>query len=503
MRKSIREVSVSELEELAAQYNIEIDDERAQEIRDGVNDRLSVLDRLYEVPIREGTDLGERSWHEPESDPHNAITIDCRVEPEAETDGLLAGVSVGLKDIIAVAGIPMQCASGFMRGFVPGSDATVVRRLRAAGAEITAKTNLDEFASGGRAMSFDGRIQNPHDAEHVAGGSSGGSAAAVASDAVDLALGTDTGGSVRLPAAFCGVVGMKPTYGLVPLTGVVENTYSLDHVGPIAPTVGETAALLESIAGKEASDTASMVAAGHDDYREGGYVEAAEDPPAPSDLRVGVLEEGMSGATAGIEERTRAAIDRLSESGAMISSVSVDHFDVAPMVKNAITFHELATYWRDGSAPYRRSGVESVNPGDQVGFAHRISSSTGELDPFYIGRILAGARLIEAHDGRYYTRALRAKERIREEFEETLRDFDALVWPTAGDVAPKIDEADKSDNDFGRNTRIINLTWLPAVSVPNGTVDGLPVGLQFVGNQFGDAHLLGVASAFESIRTDE
>lgn len=501
MRDLVREVTSSEVLDLADRYGIEVGESEAAAIRDGINERLARFDDVHDVGTAERRGLGERSWWGPneEDDPYNAISIHCHVEPASDHSDVLEGRTVVLKDVIAVAGVPLQCGSAAMQGFVPSSDATVTRRLRTAGATITGKANLDEFAGGGRGKSFRGRILNPHDTDRIAGGSSGGSAAAVAAELADLALGTDTGGSVRLPAAFCGVVGIKPTYGLVPLTGVIENTYSLDHVGAMASGVAETASVLEAIAGKDRDDPVSMGAAGRDDYRVGGYVEAARDPPDPGTLSVGLLSNGFEGVADGVRARAEETVERLAEAGANVEYVTVAGFDLAPVVKNAISYCELAGYWRDRGLPLRRGGDTGVDPGDRTGFARQMEGSTGDLGQFYRSRILAGAHLLEAHDGRHYLHALRAKRTIQQRFAASLEDVDVLAWPTTLDVAPRVDEADVSDTEFGRNTRPVNLTGLPAVSVPNGTVDGLPVGIQLLAPAFREARLLGIAAAVESL----
>lgn len=500
----MRELSPEELVALGERFGIDVDDGRADALAEQVNTMLADLEPLEEPrpgsrgPSPADYRPGERTWRIPHENSNNAISIACEVPPISDAGDLLEGTDVGVKDIITVAGVPMGCGSAVMDGYVPARDAIVVDRLREAGATITAKTNLDEFAGSARGTTGAGPpITNPHDGERTAGGSSGGSAAAVAAGVVDGALGTDTGGSVRIPASFCGVVGMKPTYGLVPLSGVVENTYTQDHVGPIAGDVAGAAALLEAIAGADESDPASLQAAGRDGYRVGGYLEAAADPPDLAELELGVLEEGLGeGVAPQVVEHTEAAIDRLEDAGANVERVSIDGYHESLAIKNALSFVELATHWRDRAAPYRRGGVD---PGYQAAIARHVGAGSGDLDDFYASKLLAGARIVEAHDGRHYVRAQAAREALREGFEAALEDVDALVSPTMPDVAPHVDDASGWEYDFARNTRPANVSRQPAVTLPAGTVAEMPVGLQLQGKAFQDDELLGAAAAVEGI----
>lgn len=496
----MRQLSTAELIELGRRFGIEVDGTEADALREAVNEMLTPLGTLEEMPLRgqnTDSDPGSRTWHRAE-DPHNAVAFECEVPPTQDANDRLTGTTAGVKDVIAVAGIPMECGSAVMRGFVPSIDATVVERLRAASAIVAAKTTLDEFAGSARGTTgTDGPVRNPHDPERTAGGSSGGSAAAVASHVVDVALGTDTGGSIRIPAAFCGVVGMKPTYGLVPLSGVVENTYTQDHVGPITSDVAATARTLKAIAGKDPGDPASMAAAGHDDYRLGEYVDAATNPPDISELSLCVLEEGIGeGVADSIVDRTDAALDVLADAGASIRRTSVEWFHHSLAIKNILSFIELAAHWRDGGAPYRRGG--RVDEGYQVAFTHRTTTASGELSQFYRSKLLAGAQLVEAHGGRHYVRAQAAREVLSDSLTEALEDVDALVIPTTPDVAPPIEDADDPGFDYARNTRIANVTRLPAITLPNGTIDGLPIGIQLMGPAFADDRLLAVAASIEA-----
>ena len=495
----MHELSTDEVVALGERFGVPVDDAEADAVRAGVNEFLGSLEALDDLPLPAREPAGpERTWAEPTDDPHNAVAVDCEVRPPADAGTDLDGVEVGVKDIVAVAGVPMQCSSAVMAGFVPGTDAAVVERLLGAGASVTAVTNCDEFAASASGVTpRDGPTTNPHDADRTAGGSSGGSAVAVATGRVDVALGTDTGGSVRIPASYCGVVGVKPTYGLVPLHGVVENTYTQDHVGPLARTVGEAAAVLDAIAGPDERDPASLQAAGREGYRCGGYAAAVADGASADDLSLGVLEPGLGdGVADAVAARTEAALDRLEDAGAAVRRKDLEGYDAAPAVKNALSVTELAAHWRDGGAPYRRGGV--VDPAYQADLAARADARAAELGPYYKQKLLAGAHVVEAHRGGPYVRAQAAREVLRERFEAALEGVDALVAPTTPDVAPPVDEAAAPGVDPGLNTRPADVTRLPAVSVPNGTHEGLPVGVQLVGPAFGERDLLAAAAAVEA-----
>lgn len=478
----MRNLSPAEIKALGENFGIAVPDGDLEYLVEQTNENLDDIDDVYDIQIDGGTHHGERSW-QPGADEYNSIVTKCEVPPPSS--GILDGLTIGIKDIIAVAGIPMECGSGAMQGFIPGFDAAVTDRLLQEGATIAAKTNLDEFAGGGRGVSFDGQIRNPHDKERTAGGSSGGSAAAVAAGLLDAALGTDTGGSVRYPASRCGIVGMKPTYGLVPNHGVVENTYTLDHVGPMTSTVDGAARILESIAGKDKRDPASMQAAGRDDYRVGGYAEASENPPDPADLSLALIKEGIGRGVAEdnvdgeVVAQIEDSVEGLEDAGANIKRVSIDCYEYAPSLKKTLSYSELANHWRAGGAAYRRNSL--VDDKYQQALAYRSSAAGNEVNPYYRARLLAGAHLIADRNGRHYTRARVASEQMIEEFNEALEGVNALITPTTG-----------------RDTRAANVTGLPAISLPNGHIDDLPAGMQLMADRFGDAELLGTAAAVEA-----
>jgi amidase/aspartyl-tRNA(Asn)/glutamyl-tRNA(Gln) amidotransferase subunit A len=489
-------ISVAELESLGERYGFAVGDEGAPEIRDAVNAMVDGLEDVETVAaVGGGSTSGDRSWWSPDSDPHNAIATACSVPPTTE-DGPLAGLDVGLKDNVAVAGVPLEAGSDVLYGHVAATDATVVDRLRAAGATIAAKTRMDELAGGGGGSnSRAGPVLNPHDERRVPGGSSSGSAAAVASGRVDVALGTDTGGSVRIPASFCGIVGLLPTYGLVPLSGVVEATYTQDAVGPMTTTVHDAACVLEAIAGKDPADPASLQAAGRDGYRTGGYVAAVEDPPDPAELRVGVLEAAFEdGVDDDVADRVRGEVERVADAGASVETVVVeDLLDAGKVAKTTASYVELADHWRAGGATPRRNGT--IDPRYQAAFARHRRAASGDLGRFATAKVLAGARITEATDGRYYTLARAVLRRVGRRVRALFDEVDVVATPTMPAVAPRIEDATDPGFDYALQTRIATIAGVPAISIPAGTVEGLPVGLQLLGDRFDERTVLGAAES--------
>lgn len=506
MANAPKKITETELRKLAHLYGIEMNERTVQNLLTQVNARLTAgLELLYEYDISPSVNsLGKRSWTTPGQDEYNALCVTCCVPPTRESGDELTSLEIGLKDNISVAGIPLSCGSSVMEGYVPSTDATVVHHLREAGATITAKTNMDEFAVGGRGKSFRGRIRNPRDPDRSAGGSSGGSAAAVAARYVDAALGTDTGGSVRVPAAFCGLIGLKPTYGLVSLNGVVENTYSLDHVGPISNTISDAARILDAISGKDESDPASMQAAGEDNYQIGEYESACRSPQNSDEIKLAVLSCVQSEPIEeGVQKNHTAAVAKFQDVGITVNEIQFNKLDTLIQTKNTISYCELASHWRDRSVGYRRS-VETGNP-DTQGFANHISGSAEDMNDFHRSRILAGARLIETYSGQHYTRAHAVKYELTQIFDEFLEDIDAIVTPTVPYIAPLLDgdeDPDALNRDSlgaGRYTKIGNVTGLPAITIPNGTNGGAPVGMQLIGPRFGEDRLLAVAARLEEL----
>jgi aspartyl-tRNA(Asn)/glutamyl-tRNA(Gln) amidotransferase subunit A len=407
-------------------------------------------------------------------------------------DGPLSGRTVAVKDNISTAGVRTTCGSAMLETYVPPYDATVVERLKAAGATIPGKTNMDEFGMGTTTeTSAFGPTENPVAPGYVPGGSSGGSAAVVAAGDADLALGTDTGGSVRAPAAFCGVVGIKPTYGLVSRYGLVAYANSLEQIGPIAPTVEEAAELLEVIAGPDDRDATTRDAREHGS----GYDFAAAADGTVDGMDVGIPTELLDGADEEVVATFWDAIAELEAAGASYHEVDLPSLAYAVEAYYVIAMGEASSNLArfDGV----RFGVSGGYDGDwNETFASARERGFGEE---VIYRILIGTYALSAgyHD-KYYKKAQEARAWIQQDFDEALTDADVLASPTM--PVPPMEMGEGLDDPMkmylaDANTTPVNLANLPAISVPAGeTSAGLPVGLQVVGPAFGEHDIIRVGS---------
>ena len=478
----------SELIKLGSRFGISIDKNEIQDLCNDIKINIDKLGDPYLTPSHTPLEVKNRSWWVPENNPYNSISVSCMVPPDRP--GILSGLTVGIKDAISVAGIPMRAGSEIFSDFIPQNDATIVKRLLGSGATITSKTTLDELAASPRATtSVDGPILNPHDPLRVAGGSSGGSAISVSIGSTDIAIGTDTGGSVRGPASFCGVLGFKPTYGLIPLNGVVENTYTLDHVGIFTRDVLTMAKALESISGKDESDPSSMQAAGKNNYISEGYIEALQTKLDPANTTIGILEQGFGkGVDEEIEIKTRKTIDDLSAEGATIKTISMPNMDEHKALKDYISYTETAVHWRARGAPYRKGGT--IDTEYQTTFVDRAQEKQFKLGHYYKVKLLTGCYLIEKDNGQKYTHSQAARSHFTNEFKTLMKTVDVLVTPTMAGHPPLVENASEPGFDTGRNTRIANLTGLPSISIPNGTINMLPIGLQLIGKEFCESELL-------------
>ena len=426
---------------------------------------------------------------------------------EGTDDGPLAGRTVAVKDNISTEGVRTTCGSAMLEDYVPPFDATVVERLERAGATIPGKTNMDEFGMGTTTeTSAFGPVENPAASGHVPGGSSGGSAAVVAAGDADLALGSDTGGSIRCPAAFCGVVGIKPTYGLVSRYGLVAYANSLEQIGPIAPTVEEAAELLEVIAGPDERDATTRTPPEQDgDGEDGGsgdgdggvdleYASAADGDV--TGLDIGIPTELVGGADERVTEVFRDAIADLEDRGASTHEVEL------PSVEYAVESYYVIAMSEASSNLARFDGVRYGQSGGYDGnwnetFAESRREGFGDEVK---RRVLLGTYALSAgyHD-KYYAKAQDARAWIQQDFDEALSEADVLASPTMPVPPMELGESLSDPMTMylaDANTTPVNMANLPAISVPAGETDeGLPVGLQFVGPAWGERRIIRAGSA--------
>ncbi len=409
----------------------------------------------------------------------------------AEDAPPLAGVPVALKDNLCTRGVPTTAGSRILEGFRPPYDATVVTRLRRAGAIVLGKTNCDEFAMGSSTEnSAFGPTRNPWDPDRVPGGSSGGSAAAVAAGEATLALGSDTGGSIREPGAFCGVVGLKPTYGRVSRYGLIAFASSLDQIGPLAQDVRDAALLLREIAGRDPADATSA------------EVEVPDYPTLltgrVAGLRLGVVREFLEGGLdPGVADAVGEAIRALERSGARRVDVSLPH---APY---ALPAYYIVAPAEASSNLARYAGVlyghRTAQATDLIGMYARTRNEGFGAE--VKRRIMLGTYALSAgYYDAFYLRAQRVRELIRREFVQALEDVDVLVGPVSPTPAFPLGERVEDPLEMYLAdvfTVPLNLAGLPGVSVPCGFAGDLPIGLQIAGRAFGEATVLNTAYALE------
>jgi len=466
----------------------------AAAVRSGERSARSVVEEHLET-IRSG---------EPEIHAFNLVLADEALAAADEVDrrvaagedpGPLAGVPVALKDNMCTRGVPTTCSSRILEGWLPPYDATVVERLAAAGAVVVGKTNLDEFAMGSSTEnSAFGVTRNPLDPTRVPGGSSGGSAAAVAAGFAPLALGSDTGGSIRQPAALCGVVGVKPTYGAVSRYGLVAFASSLDQIGPFARTVSDAALLLETIGGHDPRDSTSIPepAAGLTEVL-GRGVEG---------LRIGVIEElsgdGLEGIADDVRSRLGEAVSALDAAGATVETTSVPstvyglsaYYVIAPAEASS----NLARY--DGVRYGLR--VDAPNAGD-MNTATRTAGFGDEVKR----RIMLGTYALSAgYYDAYYGKSQKVRTLIVQDFARAYEEFDLLLCPTAPTTAFPIGEKTADPMTMYLNdvcTIPSNLAGHPAMSVPFGVGDdGMPVGVQVLAPAMGERTMFQAAAVLEA-----
>ena len=418
---------------------------------------------------------------------------------------------IAIKDAICTKGLETTCASRILEGFVPPYDATVIARLRAADAVIVGKTNMDQFGMGSsnENSGFD-VCRNPVDTSRVPGGSSGGSAAALAAGTAVLALGEDTGGSIRQPAAFCGIVGLKPTYGRVSRFGIIAYGSSFDQVGPMARNVEDCARLLGVIAGHDPMDTTSASEA-VPDY-------AADLKRGIEGVRIGVPEEYLAeGLDPSVKESVSGAIERMESLGARVESVHLPHTEYAVaayyILVTAEASSNLARYdgvkygyrGEDGAAP--AVDAPAGGSGGALAPEDRLDDMYGSTRSGGFGlevkrRIMLGTYVLSAgYYDAYYDKAQRVRTLIKGDFDQAFEKVDLLVAPTTPTTAFRIGE--KIDDPLQMYlsdvyTVPINLAGVPAISLPCGTdPDGMPIGLQIIGPHFGEERILRAAYAFE------
>ncbi|MEI4472080.1 amidase [Frigidibacter sp. MR17.24] len=432
----------------------------------------------------------------PADNPLNAWYVKSTVAGSGS--GKLAGKTVVLKDNVMLAGVPMMNGSSTLEGYVPDVDATIVTRMLDAGATIVGKAHCECFCmSGGSHTGAQGPVLNPHDPTRSAGGSSSGSAALVAAGEVDMAIGGDQGGSIRMPSAFCGTVGMKPTHGLVPYTGVVPIEIYIDHTGPMTATVADNALMLEVLAGPDGFDSRQF------DCTVTPYTPAIGKDV--SGMKVAILTEGFGHPQSmpEVDAKVRAAADRLAGLGVTVEEVSIPmHLDAmhiwAPIGLQGLTQTMMLG---DGYGTSRQDLYVTSFMDFHRGWRNRAD----ELSETLKLAMLFAQFADDVHGKRFYGKAVNLSLKLRAAYDAVLSGYDALLMPTVPMVATKLpapgaprEEIVARAFDMLPNTAPFDISHHPALTVPCGLVEDLPVGLQLVGKLWDEATLYALGAAFEA-----
>jgi amidase len=505
--------SVHQILELATIFGIEMSEADAGSYRSLMQGAMAACRRIdelqeFKLPVKYPRTPGYRPT--PAENPYNAWY--WKTEIKGATEGPLAGLTVALKDAICVAGVPMMNGSKVLEGFMPDVDATVVTRVLDAGGTIIGKCNSEDFSFSGASHTCAlGPVRNPHKPTHSTGASSNGNAAALAAGEVDMCIGGDQGGSIRIPASWSGLVGLKPTYGLVPYTGAMMIEMTLDHLGPMARTVENVARLLSVISGPDGLDPRQSDVP--DDFVR-DYMSAIG--KGCKGVKIGVVKEGFDhrnpwedtgfpGGEEVVYRKVRTAIKRLKDAGATVTEVSVP--------QHVTTFHVWTTIALEGAANFMLmgNGVGSnwmgfYNTALADAVAHGMRSRPNDMSVTVKTVLLLGEYMRRNYNGRYYCKAQNLRAQMRKAYDDVLDSYDVLVMPTtpfrATEIPPPdcaIEETMFHALNMYHNTCQFDLTGHPAISVPCGVEDDLPIGLMLVGKRFDDILVLQVADAFEKI----
>ncbi len=489
---SVKPPSAEEIRELAKAHHIELTPGEVQSLVQSITAQIPVLERadafeadpqpsMKHYPNR---DVGARP--DRNDDPLNAIVRKCRVV--GASSGKLKGKRIGLKDSVCVAGIPASGGSHVLQGYTADMDATIVTRMLDEGAEIVAMLNMDDFAlSGDGRTSAYGPTLNPVNPQHCSGGSSSGSGAALAYDWIDMTIGTDQGGSIRIPSSWSGVAGIKPTYSLVPYTGVMSIDPSLDHVGPMARNVRDVALLLEVIAGKDPLDPRQQ------EVPVQLYTELLD--KGVRGLRLGIVREGFEhpGAESDVNDGVRKAVATLEKLGATVQEISIpEHRDASDLLFAIVP---------EGMMRLADTALQSThfngryNPSLADFFSRNVPSRASKEAITVKLMLVLGEFASRRFNGRVYAKAQNYRPKLRALYDDALTRCDMLVMPTTPMKAPRQDA--QSPYSMITNTAPFDMTGHPGLNVPCAMSKGLPVGLMLIGRHFEDATPLRAGYAFE------
>ena len=490
-----------ELRYIAAEYHLDLSDADVESFQGLIAGSLPAYERIHELvepklPVKYPRTPGYRP--QPEDNPLNAWYYKTSIK--GAPSGPLSGKTVVIKDNVCVAGVPMMNGTSALEGYVPDTDATVVTRILDAGGEIVGKAECESLCfSGGSHTNENGPIRNPYNPEYSTGGSSAGSAALVATGEVDMAIGGDQGGSVRMPSGWCGIYGLKPTHGLVPYTGAFPIEITIDHLGPMANSTADCALLLEAIAGYDDGLDPRQYNVKTDAYTEAltGDIKG---------FKIGVVDEGFGWANseADVDASVRKAGKQFEHLGATVKSVSI------PM-------------HLDGQAIWTGIATEGAAmlmvKGNSMGTNWKGHYTTSMLDVFARGRItrandlsettkmvfLLGQYMQDKYHGRFYAKAQNLSRSLKAAYNDAFEEFDLLLMPTLPMKATPIPARDCSREEYVQralemlaNTSPFDVTGQPAMSVPCGMSNGLPIGMMLIGRDYDESTIFRASHAYET-----
>jgi amidase len=499
----VNQPSIHELAQIAQEYCLDLAPEALaefQEVIAGVLVSYARIDQLIEpsLPVKYPRTPGYRP--QPEENPHNAWYWKSSIK--GADSGKLKGKTLAIKDNVCIAGVPMMNGSSVLENYVPEIDATVVSRILDAGGEILGKAVCEDLCiSGNSFTSVTGPVLNPYDLTRSAGGSSSGSAVLIATGEVDMATGGDQGGSIRMPAGWCGIVGLKPTYGLVPYTGIFPIELTLDHHGPMARTVSDVALLLDVIAGEDKLDPRQCNIQVANSYTAALTGEV-------DNLRVGIVREGFGWtglSEPDVDKIVHQAAYRLEKVGATVNEISIPmHRDGVHLWKVIATEgatvlmikgHGMGTNWK---GHYTTSLLDA--------YARGWHTRANDLSETVKSVALLGQYMQNKYHGRYYAKAQNLARVLRNAYDCALEEYDILVMPTLPLKATKLPPKNLNRLEYVDralemlvNTCPFNITGHPAISVNAGMSEGLPVGIMFIGKFWHEQTVLQIAHAFEQI----
>ncbi len=494
----VQNPTADQLREVAEEIGLSLSDDDVQSflgLMAGSIDAYNIVDQMPDnLPqVRYPRTPGYRPGGD--ENKYNAWYYKSRIE--GASDGPLKGRTVALKDNIMLAGVPMMNGAATLEGYVPDIDATVVERLLDAGATIEGKAHCENFClSGGSHTNATGSVHNPRRMGYSAGGSSSGSAALVAAGEVDMALGGDQGGSIRMPASYCGIYGMKPTHGLVPYTGIMPIEIYIDHTGPMTANVRDNALMLEVIAGSDGIDPRQYDVETHPYSKmlDGGV----------DGLKIGVLQEGFGHANSesDVDSANRAAAGIFAKMGAEVSEVSIPMHSLGGALWTPIGVEGLTgtMMWGDGYGHSRQdlyvTGLMDFHHGWRER-ADQMSETTKLLT-------MLGTYIRKQYGLRYYGKGVNLSRRLAAEYDKVLAECDLLLMPTLPLKATPLPGPDASREEYVQralemiaNTAPFDITHHPAMSIPCGMGDGLPIGMMLVGKRYDEAGIYRAAYAFE------